>query len=388
VKRAAAESLAIPEKDLVVTATRNGTDGGSVRVVGQASSAEDAEAMVVALSQGAMKALGQQQVDRAAALEDQRASETTTARATRDKLLADSGYADPEQVYADVLNEANRLSLASSDPTTPLAAEARTAAAPEATRLRSQLPALRAKAEEYRVAPKKLELAEDNLNTAAKERVAAEATLASATDRDALSVGETMKVSPMSAIVQAFAAAFIATFGAGIALLFGIDGLRKRRADEATAPAGDPAAMSPAHSWALDVLGEPAAPAPERAASTPTAGPAVADGHGAWSGAAPFESDLAELGASTSATVDGFDTWGNPRSMFSKPLRANGTEPGRVERDGSSVTVADRDELDDVDADELDGFAEDLADELDDVDEPADGGDLSRRGRRRARRRS
>ena len=164
VRRSVADSLALPEKDLMVTATRNGADGGSVRVVGDAASASDAEAMVVALSQGAMKALGQQQVDRAAGLESQRSSEANAARATRDKLLADSGYADPEQVYTDVLNEANRLSLASSDPTTQLVAEARTAAAAEATRLRSQLPALRAKAEEYRVAQKKLELAEDNLN--------------------------------------------------------------------------------------------------------------------------------------------------------------------------------------------------------------------------------
>jgi hypothetical protein len=367
VKKEAADTLALSERDLFVTATRNGTDGGSVRVVGAAASAEDAEAIVVALSKGAMKALGQQQVDRAAGLEAERATQADTARATRDKLLADSGYADPEQVYNDVLNEANRLSLASSDPTTQLVAEARTAAAAEATRLRSQLPALRAKAEEYRVAQKKLELAEDNLNAAAKDRIAAEATMASATSEGSMSVGETLKVSPMSAMVQAVAAALIGTFGAGIAVFFGLDGLRRRsearrarRAQAKAAPSDPDAGMSPAEAWALGMLdnrggGETRPPVADR--------DDVADA---------FGNELVEVGATS---PDGtYDSWGNPRSMFTKPMRANGSEPAEVDVEPSAVAVADgdagRDEVYGLDDDTVEASASDVG-----------------RSRRRARRR-
>lgn len=369
VRRAAADALALPLDDVVVTATRNGTDGGSVRVTSIAATPEGAETLASTLSAAAMRALGQQQVDRANALETQRSTEVTTARATRDKLLADNGFVDPGATYNDIADEANRLALAAADPTVQLTAEARAGATTEAARLRSQLPVLRAKAEEYRLAQKKLEVAEDNLTAANKERVAAEATLASATSERVISESDTVTVSPVAKMVQGAAAAVVATFAAGVAFFAGVEALRnraRRRRPARPAPQAKGAALASnapvppvlehdvVNLLAEEIGREPVEPAepPERASAgaslveAATSSPEVPEPEFAEDRARPDRrrtTELVEVGAGRRAVANG-DSWANPRSMFSKPARPLAGAEARAESrsdSGGAVAVTD-----------------------------------------------
>ena len=154
----------------------------------------------------------------------------------------------------------------------------------------------------------------------------------------------------MSAMVQAFAAAFIAAFGAGIAFFFGVDGLRKRRAPRGAATPADPAVdHGPGRGLgtrrprrAGDLGGARRRPrADDLGARRPAGiGPRTS-----------FASELIEVGVAGSPQASGFDSWGNPRSMFSKPMRANGSEPGHTEHEGSSVATVDPDDDRDRDHD-------------------------------------
>lgn len=258
VRQAAADQLGLPVSEVRASTRRSGTDSSSVEVLASSESAPRAEQVSQATATVAMNFLSARQLERADSLQQERQAAVEEAQTVRNQLLITGGGADPELTYLSLLERVNTLTLDASDPTLDLTPEERAEAAAEAARLRSTLPETQAVAERYRVARSQLEDAEANLSEARQLRAAAEATQLAATAERAVAPGETIAESQIALMVQAFAAAVVATFIAGIAFFFAVDGARRRSRNPQPAtvaparvsapPASTPAASAPAAS--------------------------------------------------------------------------------------------------------------------------------------------
>lgn len=333
VRQEAADQLGLPVAEVQATTSRTGTDGGSVQVLASSESAELAEQVSQTTASVAMDFLTARQLDRATSLENQRQAEMDEAKATRDRLLTDAGFAEPDTTYRNVLERLNALTLDASDPTKELTNEARAQAAAEAARLRSQLPQLQAAADEYRVASKELEDAEDNLNQARQLRAAAEATQQAATAERAVAPGETIAESQLSIMVQAFAAAVVATFVAGIAFFFAADGARRRGRTPTPVPAATTAAAArmPAGTRNAPASSKPSTASTPASPTSTTAGAGAAPAGGpvaASSGSGTTRSSgSTSPGTSTKNAAGSPGDWSPPAeraSIFNRPGTTNG----------------------------------------------------------------
>ena len=245
VRQAVADRIQLPLDEITVVSTRNGNDGGSVEVVAVAGNAPDAEAISQSVSTEAMRFLAQREVDRAENIEARRTQDVEDMKTSRDALLESNGWADPTVTYGETLNRLNSLTLDKSDPTKSLTPEQRVAADQEAARLRLQLPQLQALADDYTRAKVELADAESLLKAAKIKRSGAQEVLDAATTDVAISAGETVQASKLATMLQAFVAAVVATFLAGVAFFFAVDGTRKRQPKAATMGAtGSPSAAS------------------------------------------------------------------------------------------------------------------------------------------------
>lgn len=318
VRQAAADQLGLPVEQVQATTSRTGTDGGSVQVLSSSESAALAEQVSQTTASVAMDFLTARQLDRATSLEAQRQTEMDVAKAARDRLLTDSSFADPEITYENVLDRLNALTLDASDPTKTLTNDARAQAAAEAARLRSQLPQLQAAADEYRVALKDLVNAEDNLNQARQLRAAAEATQQAATAERAVAPGETIAESQLSVMVQAFAAAVVATFVAGIAFFFAADAARRKNKPGTPLPAAAAGGAPRVPAARTAVVTPPAATATSGTAGT--AGAATSS-TGERSGTAPATS----AGGRSTPTASGSRTSGSTPSAAGSTGSASGS---------------------------------------------------------------
>lgn len=241
VRQAAADKLQLSLEELLVEVSRNGTDGGSVEVVATAPNARDAEAISQTVSTEGMRFLAAREVERAANIESLRQTDVNDAREARDVLVRASGSTNPVSAYQATVDKVIQLELTISDPTIPLTEEQKAAVAVEAARLRQKLPALQAAAAEYERALAALVNAEDALKDAKKAHAATREVLAAATTSVAISAGETTSISNVSAVLQAVAAAVIATFIAGLAFFFLADSSRRAQRRKAPITSSGPA---------------------------------------------------------------------------------------------------------------------------------------------------
>ncbi len=241
VRQAAADKLQLSLEELLVEVSRNGTDGGSVEVVATAPNARDAEAISQTVSTEGMRFLAAREVERAANIESLRQTDVNNAREARDELVRASGSTNPVSAYQATVDKVIQLELTISDPTIPLTEEQKAAVAVEAARLRQKLPALQAAAAEYERALVTLVNAEDALKDAKDAHAATREVLAAATTSVAISAGETTPISNVSAVLQAVAAAVIATFIAGLAFFFLADSSRRAQRRKAPITSSGPA---------------------------------------------------------------------------------------------------------------------------------------------------
>ncbi len=241
VRQAAADKLQLSLEELLVEVSRNGTDGGSVEVVATAPNARDAEAISQTVSTEGMRFLAAREVERAANIESLRQTDENNAREARDDLVRASGSTNPVSAYQATVDKVIQLELTISDPTIPLTEEQKAAVAVEAARLRQKLPALQAAAAEYERALVTLVNAEDALKDAKDAHAATREVLAAATTSVAISAGETTPISNVSAVLQAVAAAVIATFIAGLAFFFLADSSRRAQRRKAPITSSGPA---------------------------------------------------------------------------------------------------------------------------------------------------
>ena len=241
VRQAAADKLQLSLEELLVEVSRNGADGGSVEVVATAPNARDAEAISQTVSTEGMRFLAAREVERAANIESLRQTDVNDAREARDVLVRASGSTNPVSAYQATVDKVIQLELTISDPTIPLTEEQKAAVAVEAARLRQKLPALQAAAAEYERALATLVNAEDALKDAKNAHAATREVLAAATTSVAISAGETTSISNVAAVLQAVAAAVIATFIAGLAFFFLADSSRRAQRRKAPITSSGPA---------------------------------------------------------------------------------------------------------------------------------------------------
>ncbi len=274
VRSAVAEKLRLPESEVNVLATRNGSDGGSVEVIAEAGDPNNALNISQSMSTEAMRFLTQRQVDRAGAVETQRQADVDAARAERDELLKQSNYINPVSTYNDTLSRINKLTLDQSDPTLDITPEARADLANKVDTLTRLLPSLQGLADEFQQAVTKVTDAEALLKDAKDTHKAAEEVASSAITDVAISAGDTVETSKLATMLQAFVAAVAAVFIAGIAFFFVADG-KNRRQPGAVAARPKPAAAGGAPGGG-PAAAQPQAPAPKPAVAAPKPAPAAA----------------------------------------------------------------------------------------------------------------
>jgi hypothetical protein len=254
VREAAATQLGLDPLEVMATTARNGSQGASVEVIAEGSTAAEADALSRGLSIEAMRFLAQRELDRATTFEKERREAVDEAQATVQKLLSQNGFASPVRTYEETMTRYVQLTLDKSDPTQAITNEQRVAADAETTRLRLQLPTLQQLASDYEKAEQDLADARASLQAAKTTRAAAEDVLVTATTEVAISPGETVRTSQIAVLAQAFVAALVATLVTGTAFFYVVDGRRHRRAASRPRPAaaangaGSAAKSSPAAS--------------------------------------------------------------------------------------------------------------------------------------------
>lgn len=350
VRQTVADKLEISIDDVSVLATRNGNDGGSVEVIAEAGDATMAENISQSVSTEGMRFLAQRQVDAATAVEALRQADVDTAKEERDALLTQNQFVNPVTAYNETMARFNQLTLDRSDPTLSLTPEARVQADAEASRLRLQLPQLQSLADEYQEVEDKLADATALLKDAQQQRTNAEEVLASATTDVAISQGDTVQTSKLATMLQAFVAALVATFVAGIAFFFVADGNRRR--PRTTAPAqprpaaaggsepprqsvaeAQPVAAAAPLAAAKPAPAKPTAAAPKPAATTSPSMPAAASSP--RPAAAPpstgaQDKPAAARSATTQTPVKASDPTPAPRVAETTAKPASGSTPART----------------------------------------------------------
>jgi len=321
VREAAAAQLGLDPLDVMATTARNGTQGASVEVIAEGSTAAEADALSRGLSIEAMRFLAQREVDRATTFEKERRDAVDQAQATVQKLLSQNGFASPVRTYEETMTRYVQLTLDKSDPTRAITNEQRVAADAETTRLRLQLPTLQQLASDYERAEQDLVDARASLQAAKTTRVAAEDVLVTATTEVAISPGETVRTSRIAVLAQAFVAALVATLVTGTAFFFVVDGRRRRGAASRPRPA--PTATGAGNT--AKASSPAASSAPAGKATTTGSAPAPAKPATATKTVTPSTAGTAGASAATGNGTTGSSTPGNGATGTDAGKGAGGT---------------------------------------------------------------
>jgi hypothetical protein len=336
-----AAAAALAPDDFTVVALRNG-DGGTVRVTATAPTAVAAEAVASSISLEAMKFVTVRQVERAANLEAQRATEAEASRAALSKLDAANGFVDPIAQYATVQAQATRLQLDAENPGSGLTDGQRAGQLEQARTLRDSLPQLALKAQRYQSASRTVTDAEANVSAATRDRVAAESVQTSATSPESVAADEASPISVLPSLMRASGGAVLVTAAAGVGLIALLEERRRRQAaraalvvpafDDEVALAETDHAVAPA---AGDVAAEELVATGDVAADelvSEQVGPASADGP-----------DLTEERVESPAGAKGAASSDGPASSIAASSPGPGTSKGPGRKGAGSVYDAEPD---------------------------------------------